>query len=102
MIHIGGLAVKTELFILICSLFVMLIQLLLCFKVKNLYLRLIPAVPCFASAATLSVMAVSSEGWDGFGYMVLAIFCGCFLLAAGIGWAIWAVAGKIKNAKKHK
>ena len=42
MIHIGSFEIKTEIFVLIVSLLLMSIQLLLCFKAKRLWVRLIP------------------------------------------------------------
>ncbi|MBR5453201.1 MAG: hypothetical protein IKV54_03900 [Clostridia bacterium] len=102
MIHVGGLAIKTELFILICSLFVMLVQLLLCFKVRWLYLRIAPAVLLLAATVTLLCMAYTSEGWDGFGYLVIAIFTLSMLVFCGIGWVIWWVAGLIRNKNPGK
>ena len=102
MIHIGSLAVKTEVFVLLCSLFVMFCQLILCFKVKLIYLRIAPAVLLIAATVILLLMAYTAEGWDGLGYLVLALFALCLLVFCGVGWLIWAIVNALMVRKRKK
>lgn len=88
MIHIGSFEIKTELFVLIVSLLLMSIQLLLCFKAKRLWVRLIP-FGLFAGTAAILILGVFFRAYNGlvlFAYatdsVFLALVCAC-------GWAIW-------------
>ena len=88
MIHIGSFEVKTEIFVLIVSLLLISVQLLLCFKAKRLWVRLLP-LGLFAGAAAILILGVFFRVYNGlvlFAYatysVFLALFCAC-------GWAIW-------------
>ena len=67
------------------------VQLLLCFKVKSLTLRLLPVLALSALTAVLLGLACTAPSWDNLGYALLAILTGTMLLLCGAGWAIWAV-----------
>ena len=75
------------------------VQLLLCFKVKSKMIRLLPVIVLSAITAFLVVMAAMATGWDGLGYIFLAIFTGLMLLACGIGWGIWGITRLIRKIK---
>lgn len=88
MIHIGSFEVKTEIFVLIVSLLLMSVQLLLCFKAKRLWVRLIP-FGLFAGVAAILILGAFFRVYNGlvlFAYatdsVFLALVCAC-------GWAIW-------------
>lgn len=70
------------------------VQLLLCFKVRSLGLRLLPAVACAVLAVAMLVMAAATPGWDGIGYVFLATYGGFLLFACGVGWGIWALVNR--------
>ena len=44
-----------------------------------------------------AVMAVAVDGWDGLGYLFLAIFTGLMLIACGMGWGIWMISRFLKK-----
>ena len=67
-------------------------QLLLCFKARRTAIRLLPAIALSALTALLVVAADAAPGWDGLGYLLLAVFTGFMLLVCGIGWGIWAIS----------
>ena len=88
MIHIGSFEIKTELFVLLVSLLLMSVQLLLCFKAKRLWVRLIP-FGLFAGVAAILILGAFFRVYNGlvlFAYatdsVFLALVCAC-------GWAIW-------------
>ena len=82
-------------FVLIFSIVVILpIQLLLCFKVRNKAIRLLPVVVLSIPTIIFAVMSVAMTGWDGLGYVFLAIFTGFMLLMCGIGWGIWWIINR--------
>jgi len=75
------------------------IQLLLCFKVKSRAIRLLPVILLSIPTIIFTVMSVAITGWDGLGYIFLAIFTGFMLLMCGVGWGIWAISKLIKKKK---
>ncbi|MBQ6867982.1 MAG: hypothetical protein IJM96_10560 [Clostridia bacterium] len=86
--------------VLIFSIVVLLpIQLLLCFKVKSRAIRLLPVILLSIPTIIFTVMSVAITGWDGLGYIFLAIFTGFMLLMCGVGWGIWAISKLIKKKK---
>lgn len=88
--------------VLIFSIVVLLpIQLLLCFKVKSRAIRLLPVILLSIPTIIFTVMSVAITGWDGLGYIFLAIFTGFMLLMCGVGWGIWAISKLIKKKKAN-
>lgn len=59
------------------------IQLFLCHKVKNLFIRLILPLIFAATTLLLFAAAVTSTDWLAFGYMAQAFFALLHLLACG-------------------
>lgn len=87
-------------FVLIFSTVVLLpVQLLLCFKVKSKAIRLLPVAVLAILTIILIGISVTLTGWDGLGYIFLAIFTGFMLLMCGMGWGIWAIARLVKRTK---
>ena len=85
---------------LIISLVLLLpVQLLLCFKVKNRYIRLLPLIILSLLTVTFVFLSISTLGWDGLGYTFLAIFAGFMLFICGAAWGIWAVVKLRKRSK---
>lgn len=73
-------------------------QLWLCFRVKHLLPRLLPAIVLAAATAVLLVLSALSRDWDALGYIFLALFTGALLLMCGVAWAVWALSrGKGKR-----
>ena len=86
--------------VLIFSLIVLLpIQLLLCFKVKSKAIRLLPIILLSIPTLIFIVMSTTTQGWDGLGYIFLAVFTGFMMLICGVGWGIWAISKLIKKKK---
>ena len=84
--------------VLIFSVVVLLpIQLLLCFKVKSKAIRLLPVILLSIPTIIFVMMSVAITGWDGLGYIFLAIFTGFMLLMCGVGWGIWAINKLVKK-----
>ncbi len=95
-IWMGDLELTT--FTLIFSIAVLLpVQLLLCFKAKRNTIRLLPVILLSIAAVFLIVMAIVTAGWDGLGYLFLAIFTCFMLLICGTGWGIWWIVKLIRN-----
>ena len=79
----------------------LLIQLLICFKVKNKVIRLLPVILLFIFTIFFVAMTSTATGWDNLGYVFLAIFTGFMWLMCGIAWGIWAIVKLIKKKKDN-
>lgn len=88
-----------ELVLIVSIVMILPIQLLLCFKVKNLAIRLLPILISFALTIMCGFMALITPGWDGLGWVFLLIYTAIWTLTCGIGWAIWAAVRYIKFKK---
>ena len=87
--------------IVLCSVLIVLpIQLLLCFKVKKLFLRLLPSLIFAATTVFLFTMMRLATDWDALGYAIVGIFSGALLIFSGIAWGIWAIAKCMKRKKQ--
>ena len=87
----------TTLIAITSVLVVLPIQLLLCFKVKPVFLRLLPSILLTGTTILLFAMMAASRDWDAIGYAVLGVFSGVLLIFSGIGWGIWAIVRCIKK-----
>ena len=77
----------------------LLIQLLLCFNVKNKNIRLLPVILLSIVTIFFVAMASTATDWENLGYIFPAIFIGFMWIACGMVWGIWAI---IKLVKKKK
>lgn len=91
----------TTLIAITSVLVVLPIQLLLCFKVKPVFLRLLPSILLTATTILLFTMMATSRDWDAIGYAVLGVFSGVLLIFSGIGWGIWVIARCIRKKKNY-
>ena len=91
----------TSLIAISSVLVVLPIQLLLCFKVKPVFLRLLPTILLTATTVFLFAMMTTSRDWDAIGYAVLGALSGVMLIFSGIGWGIWVIVRCIKKKKSY-
>ena len=77
----------------------LLIQLLLCFKVKNKIIRLLPVTLLSIVTIFFVAMASTATDWENLGYIFPAIFIGFMWIGCCMAWGIWAI---IKLVKKKK
>lgn len=77
----------------------LLIQLLLCFKVKNKVIRLLPVILLSIFTIFFVAMASTATDWENLGYIFPAIFIGFMWLVCGIAWGIWVIIKLIKKKK---
>ena len=80
-------------------LMVLPIQLLLCFKVKKLFFRLLPSFVLTATTIFLFILMRITTDWDAIGYAILFVFSGVLLMFSGIAWGVWAIVKLIKKRK---
>lgn len=77
--------------------FVVIIQLLLCFKVKRTLIKLLPVLVFIASTAILFICAMLARDWDALGYMLLALLSFVLTIACGVCWLIWTIVKIVKR-----
>ena len=92
----------TTLIAISAVLIVMPVQLLLCFKAKRIFFRLLPSVILAAAAAVFFCMMRAATDWDAIGYAILGVFAGVLLLASGLAWGLWALLRNIRKKKNRE
>ena len=105
MIHIGSFDIKTEIFVLLMSLVLLSVQLLLCFKAKRLWVRLIP-FGLFACVTAILILGVFFRVYNGLVLFAYATDSGFLALVCACGWAIWWIVDSLvafvrKSTKKQ-
>ena len=88
MIRLGSFEIKTEIFLLILFAFLLSVQLLLCFKAKRLWIRLIP-LGLFAAPAAVLVFISLFDEYHRIGLLIYAFYLGVMALICVWGWAVW-------------
>ena len=89
----------TTLIVISSVLIVLPIQLLLCFKVKRLLIRLLPTMLFTATTIFLFSMMYTAQDWDAIGYAILGVFSGVLLIFSRLAWGIWAIVVGIRKKK---
>lgn len=83
---------------LLCALVILPIQLLLCFKVKRLWLRLVPTV-LFCTLSVISfILTMTITGWDVLLWLIILIYSLFVSAVCALSWIIYALV----NLRKHK
>ena len=72
----------------------LILQLLLCFKVKKILIKLLPIALLIITTIVFSICSASINGWDGLGYLFFAMLSVGLIFVCGIGWGIWAINRK--------
>ncbi|MBE6608452.1 MAG: hypothetical protein E7633_07835 [Ruminococcaceae bacterium] len=100
MLHFGSFEIETDIFIYIVAAVILLVQLLLCFKVKNRHIRLIPVYLFSVLTAVFAALSFAFDHWDRVGFVVLAVCAAFFLLVCGAAWAIWRFIKRRRESNK--
>ena len=80
--------------VFISAIATLILQLLLCFKVKKVFIKLLPNILLIISTIAFSICSASINGWDGLGYLFFAVLSFGLIFVSGIGWIIWAIMRK--------
>lgn len=80
--------------VFISAIATLILQLLLCFKVKKVFIKLLPIILLIISTIAFSICSASINGWDGLGYLFFAVLSFGLIFVSGIGWIIWAIMRK--------
>ena len=87
----------TTVVVIVSAISVSLLQLLLCFKAKRKYIKLIPIALFLVSTVILSICSAFINGWDGIGYLFFALFSFVLTIICGIILVVWAIDKKRKR-----
>jgi len=93
------LEINSDIFLLIISTVVLIIQLLLCFKIKNKFIKLMPVILLTILTIVSSVLIFILDGWDSVGCLLLTIGLMFLLFVCGIGWLIWRFTMNLEKEK---
>lgn len=83
--------------IIIAVLVVFSLQLLLCLKVRNFLLKLLPAIITTIVSTYFFIMLKSTTSWDALGYAflwILSLIIGASII---VSWIIWILVKIIKT-----
>ena len=99
MLHFGSFEIETDIFVYILAAVLLVVQLLLCFKVKNKFIRLIPVYLFSLLTAVFGILAIVFDEWDRVAFVLLAACAAFLLLICGAGWALWRFVKRIRQKK---
>ena len=75
----------------------LLVQILLCFKGKEIWVKTIPTTLSVLSAVVFAVFSALTSGWDAIGYFFFVLLSLGLIVVSGIGWAFWAIVRKMNR-----
>ena len=75
------------------------VQLLLCFKVKNRTICLLPIIFLLLLTALFIFLALSIPDIGAVGYAFFAVYTGFMIFMCGIGWGIWWIINRKKQRR---
>ena len=101
MIHIGEFDIRSDVFVLLLALVMLVIQLVFCLKIKPKWLRFAPLCLSLLCVAVFVVLAIIFDGWDAVGFLIIAIVAAAIAVGCIIGIAISAIIQKKKRRKRH-
>lgn len=92
---------KGDITIILVALFLvalaLFIQIGLCLNVQSKIIRLLPVIILSVSTVIFTVLSAVMHGWDGIGYLFLAVSTIFMLFACGIGWGIVTIYKHVKK-----
>ena len=74
-------------------------QLLLCFKVRSIIVRLLPLVGLLIATALFAYKSFTASGWDGLGYLLIAFLTAILFGVCGLCWAIFGIVRYVKKRR---
>ena len=91
------LGISSEVFLLIISTIVLIIQLLLSLKIKSKFIKLIPIILFSILAIVFSILTFILDDWDSVGCLLLAVGFLILIFVCGLSWLIWFIFKKNIN-----
>ncbi len=69
----------------------LLLQLWLCFKVKKIWIKILPVALLSVSTIGFYICCQAVGGWDGMVYFYFSFLSFILIFVCGIGWGVWAI-----------
>lgn len=102
MLDFGLFKIRTDIFLLILSVILMVLQIILCAKLRSKLIKLLPIIVLSSVTLVFTVLIFVFDGWDSIGFLLLAIWSAFLLAMCGVAWAVWYLFKKIKSRKKNE
>ena len=83
--------------IIACAIAIFSLQLLLCYKIKNPFLKLLPAFVATAFDTYFFIMMKIATSWDALGYALLWILSLIALAAITLAWIVSTIIYLIRR-----
>ena len=99
MLSIGSFQLSTEFWVCLIATLLFALQLFLCFKVKRIWLRILPTIIAFATTVVFSAMIFITDGWDAIGYLILALCAAIMTAVTALALIIYAIITAIRKRK---
>ena len=90
----------TMLVVFIAVIVTLLLQVLLCFKSKKMWVKILPAMLLVLSTIVFFICSARIGGWDAFGYLFFAFLSIGLIFVCGIGWAISVIVKKKNKSER--
>ena len=87
----------THLIVAVSVFVVIPVQLLICRKAESVKVKLIPSAIFAVLGIICVIMTQVAKGWDGIGYLILAIYCALLFAASISGMLIHWIYAKLKK-----
>ena len=93
---------RTDLVALLFPCVLWVVQILLCIKVRSLWIRLAPILLCTALAAGFFVMIPIAEGLAKLGWLLLALWALLLIGCCALGWMVGMIARVLLSKRRKK
>ncbi|MBO5247766.1 MAG: hypothetical protein J6B54_00520 [Clostridia bacterium] len=90
-----------NLILIACGLATLFGQMTLCFFLRRLWVRLLPAGVFLSAAAGFGIFVLVTDGWTAVGCLLFALLFLVLLGLCGLGWGIWGVVRGISKFQKN-
>ena len=84
----------TTIVVIVSVMATLILQLLLCFKAKKIFIKLLPIALLIVLTIVFTLCSATINGWDGLGYLFFALLSFGLILVCGLGWGAWAITRK--------
>ena len=81
---------------------VLLCQILLCFKVRSVIIRLLPLILLLVLTAIFAYKSFTVNGWDGLGYLFLAFLTAILFGVCALCLVVFGIVRYIKHKRAQK
>ena len=93
---------RTSILLITISVVILILQLLLCYKAKKLFIRLLPSIVFVVSTVVLYFGGAYVDGNYEWELLFCLVISFRLIFACGVAWLIWAIFRKINKIKQNK